>query len=148
MTTHANEIIPGLWIGDFYSSQDKDFFETFHIKCVINATTHIQVAPFYKQKKISFKRVPVYDSNDSENLSLMIKHKSSAINFIDGAQKLQHPMLVHCHAGMQRSATIVAFFLMQHYNMTKKQAIKFIKSRRNICFEPVPTFDKILIKDS
>jgi len=144
MVSHANEIIPGLWIGDLYSSQDKDFFKAFGIRCVINATTHIPPAPFYRQMKISFKRVPVYDSNEAENLSLMLKHKPSAVSFINGAQKLQHPTLVHCHAGMQRSATIVAFYLMEYYKMSKKKAIKYIKKRRDICFEPVPTFDKLL----
>jgi protein-tyrosine phosphatase len=50
------------------------------------------------------------------------------------------PILVHCAAGMQRSAACVAFFLMATRNMNPEQAISFIKSRRQIAFFPQANF--------
>jgi protein-tyrosine phosphatase len=49
-------------------------------------------------------------------------------------------MLVHCAAGMQRSAACVAMFLMATRNMTPDQAIAFIKERREIAFHPSANF--------
>ncbi|MGL5100977.1 MAG: dual specificity protein phosphatase family protein [Plesiomonas sp.] len=41
-------------------------------------------------------------------------------------------MLVHCWAGMSRSATIVLSYLMLKQNMTLKEAINTVKEKRGI----------------
>ena len=43
-------------------------------------------------------------------------------------------VLIHCHAGMQRSTVVVAAYLVQYGNMTPKQAVKYIIQRRPIAF--------------
>jgi protein-tyrosine phosphatase len=43
-------------------------------------------------------------------------------------------ILIHCHAGMQRSAISVAGYLVYRYGMTPMQAIKYIIAKRPIAF--------------
>ena len=43
-------------------------------------------------------------------------------------------VLVHCAAGMQRSAAVVAMMLIAKYRCTTKEAIAYIKTRRPIAF--------------
>jgi protein-tyrosine phosphatase len=49
-------------------------------------------------------------------------------------------VLVHCHAGMQRSCAIVACYLMKYYKMNVKEAIAYIKEKRAVAFYNGATF--------
>ena len=51
-------------------------------------------------------------------------------------------MLVHCAAGMQRSAAVVAMYLIATQNATADQAMAFIRSKREIAFVPEANFEK------
>ena len=50
------------------------------------------------------------------------------------------PVLVHCHAGMQRSAAVVAMYLIANYKMKSDKAMEYIKGKRPIAFTPAPNF--------
>ena len=51
------------------------------------------------------------------------------------------PVLVHCAAGMQRSAAVVAMYLMaKNPGMKVEDAILYIQARRPIAFTPGPNF--------
>ena len=50
------------------------------------------------------------------------------------------PVLVHCHAGMQRSAAVVAMYLIANYGMKSDKAMAAIKEKRPIVFTPAPNF--------
>ena len=54
--------------------------------------------------------------------------------------KTGQPMLVHCAAGMQRSAASTAMFLMATRGFTVDEAIAFIQARRPIAFRPGANF--------
>jgi protein-tyrosine phosphatase len=57
--------------------------------------------------------------------------------------RLEHkkgPVLVHCHAGMQRSACIVAMYLIAINGLKVEEAIIYIKRRRPIAFTPAANF--------
>jgi protein-tyrosine phosphatase len=50
-------------------------------------------------------------------------------------------ILVHCHAGMQRSAAVVAMFLIAKYRCSPNEAIQYIRSKRSIAFMPGTNFN-------
>ncbi|KAJ7576723.1 phosphatases II [Mycena floridula] len=52
-------------------------------------------------------------------------------------------VLVHCHAGMSRSASVVIAYLIREQDMSYEQAVRFVWSRRN-CINPNPGFVGVL----
>jgi len=52
--------------------------------------------------------------------------------FINDNIKQNKNVLVHCHAGISRSSTIVIMYLMVKYKITMTKAYEYVKSRRSI----------------
>lgn len=103
----ADEIVPGIWVGNEAASQSELFMKQANIGLVINATTHI-VSKFLGS--IYYMRVPVLDTPE-ENFKMFIC-MSAACKAIALARTAGMNVLIHCHAGMQRSAAICAAYLL------------------------------------
>lgn len=141
----ANEIIPNLFLGDITSSQSKDFYKQVGIGMVVNCSKNI---PFLEEPHLHFKRVrlPVDDNLQDEEIENMYKWSFKTIRTIWDAYKTHTPILVHCHAGMQRSAAIVAMFLIFFHRCSHTEAIQRIQQRRAIAFQPRPNFYKAILR--
>jgi dual specificity phosphatase 12 len=92
--------------------------------------THIlTVAKGYPPQFPSFftyKVIPVLDLPGT-----ILKRKfGECIEFIKKAQVNGGTVLVHCFAGVSRSATIVCAYLMQEHNLSYSAALKLVKSKR------------------
>ena len=126
----ANEILPGLWLGNRKASQDTMWLKQNNITVIFNATKDI---PFVSGIP-SMYRVPVDDNleeNEIRNMELWsweIVYK--VINEYNQGKKI----LIHCAAGMQRSAAIMAMVLIAMYRCKTEDAIKYIKAKRPIAF--------------
>jgi hypothetical protein len=77
-----------------------------------------------------------------ENIS---KYFDTSAQFIRYYQERGIPVLVHCMAGISRSATLVANYLMQKYHINTLQALDLLKRRRQ-GIRPNPGFIRQLIK--
>lgn len=77
--------------------------------------------------KINHFRILIGD-NPSENIKCFF---DSSIKFISENIKKTN-VLVHCKAGVSRSSTIVAAYLMKTQQMNHHEAIKFLRSKRGI----------------
>jgi len=63
-----------------------------------------------------------------ENLS---KHFDSCSKFIKQAVIAGGKVLIHCYAGVSRSAAICVAYLMKEHNMNMFYALSLVKSKRN-----------------
>ena len=52
------------------------------------------------------------------------------------------PVLVHCAAGMQRSAAVTAMYLIATHRMRPEQAKTYIQNKRPIAFRPGANFSR------
>lgn len=126
----AHEIVPGLWLGNRQASQDTQWLNANHIVTVFNCTKDIPFASTIPYKY----RVPVDDNLQAEELRNLELWSREIILKLTAERRQGHRILVHCAAGMQRSAAVVAMFLIAQYRCTPDEAIAFIKSKRPIAF--------------
>jgi len=136
-----NEIISGLWLGDKNSSHNTDFLEEKKIKCVINCSCDL---PFINDNNIIKKRIPVNDDLSFDANKIILKYLNKCLEFIHENLLNNKNILVHCFAGMQRSATVIACYLMYYYNFRAEHTILYIRNKRNIAFKPYPTFNSFI----
>ncbi|KAJ7490829.1 protein-tyrosine phosphatase-like protein [Mycena latifolia] len=64
-------------------------------------------------------------------------------NWIKTALARNQPVLVHCHAGMSRSASVVIAYLIREQGMSYDEAAQFVWARRK-CIAPNPGFVEAL----
>jgi dual specificity MAP kinase phosphatase len=134
---NADLILPGLWLGNGKASLDDKFLRDNKIHAVFNCTKDL---PFHSSVNRRF-RVPVDDNLRQEEIRNMELWSFETIYKLTKEHK-QGNVLVHCYAGMQRSAAVVAMYLIAKYGMTKEQVIPFIKGKRSVAFWPFVNFEK------
>ncbi|CDQ78147.1 unnamed protein product [Oncorhynchus mykiss] len=120
-------ILPFLYLGNEHDAQDAHRLQRYNIGFVLNVTTHLPLY-HYDTGLFSYKRLPATDSN-KQNLR---QYFEEAFEFIEEARQADMGLLIHCQAGVSRSATIVIAYLMKHTWMTMTDAYKFVKTRRPI----------------
>ena len=135
---NANEIIPGLWLGNRKASQDTQWLRENNITAIFNATKDIPFAPGNR----SMYRIPVDDNLEDDEIRNM-EHWSWEIVFkVMKEYNAGKKILIHCYAGIQRSAAITAMVLIAKYRCTTDEAIRYIKSKRPIAFTSQANFYK------
>jgi hypothetical protein len=140
MEANAHEIIPRLWIGNLHASQSTQFIRSNNINTVFNCTKTLPYHPDIPNKY----RVPVDDNlQEAEIRNMELWSGEIALKLIKEYQA-NNTILVHCHAGMQRSCASVAFFLIAYKKMKADEAIKFIKSKRPIAFHGGANFGRAI----
>ena len=91
-------------------------------------------------KQFTYKVISVADVSSQS----LIRHFPAAISFIkDGIRS--GGVLVHCFAGVSRSASCVIAFLMQEKHMNFQDAFAYASARRPVIF-PNMGFQKQLVE--
>ncbi len=130
MGAPVNLIIPNLWLGNKPTSQDRLWLQANNIKAVFNCTKDIPFANL----PMRMYRVPVDDNLQADEIRNMGLWAPEIVVKLVKEYNKGEPILVHCAAGMQRSAAVVAMFLIARYRCTADEAIAYIKMRRPIAF--------------
>ena len=134
------EIIPNLWLGDIRSAKNKHFFDENGINVIINCSKDI---PFYSNygEKI---RIAVNDDLKRDEIDKMYQYLPKVTDLIQDKLEKNNKILVHCYAGKQRSASVIVGYLMKYGNLSMKNAILAVQSKRLIAFTPGINFDNAL----
>jgi protein-tyrosine phosphatase len=134
---NANLVLPRLWLGNRPASQDVQWLRNNNITVIFNCTKDIPFAPV----KAHMYRVPVDDNLQADEIRNMGLWSPEIIVNLTKEYNTGANILVHCHAGMQRSAAVVAMFLIARHRCTTKEAIAYTKSRRPIAFQGAANFE-------
>jgi protein-tyrosine phosphatase len=137
---NANLILPGLWLGNRYAAADTAFLTNQRIKTVFNCTKQL---PFDKSVTHQY-RVPVDDNLEASEISNMEKWAPEIVYKLVAEYKAGNQILVHCHAGMQRSAAVVAMFLIAVFKKPTDYVVQYIRERRGIAFFPLINFERAI----
>lgn len=137
---NANQILPGIWLGNLRAAQDEAFLRNAGIQVVFNCTKD---APFHSSIRRRY-RVPVDDNLESDEIRNLELWGYEIVYKMLQELKEGRTLYVHCHAGMQRSPAVVAMFLIAVHKMSTDQAKAYIKQRRPIAFFPSANFEKAM----
>jgi dual specificity phosphatase 12 len=126
----ANEILPGLWLGSRHAALDDAWLKSHQIGAVFNCSKDIPFVPGQR----SLFRIPVDDNLQDDEIRNLELWSWEIVYKISKELSQGKKVLVHCAAGMQRSAASVAMFLISQFRCTTDEAIAYVKSRRPIAF--------------
>jgi len=115
-----------IWLGDYTSAKDKDFLKDNNIQVIINCTIDLD----FTEENLIKIRIPLED--DEQEILYFERLMPMGAELINNFSNKN--ILVHCFAGMNRSATIIAAYLINYKNMYYKEAIKFILEKRSPVF--------------
>ena len=133
-SNNMDEIVPGLWIGNMVAANDLHSLKKNNIKYIFNISRDI---PNYYEidKNFEYYNFQVDDSLLIKDIDLMTQNLNILVNELDTRlRKKNGSILVHCYAGRQRSAILVAAYLVFKYNMTPEDACQYILTRRPEAF--------------
>lgn len=125
-STDASQILPFLYLGNERDAKDGCFLRSHHITHILNVTSH--VPNYFENEAVVYKRVAATDSCH-QNLN---QYFAEVFEFIDNCRKSEGRVLVHCQAGVSRSATVVLAYLMKKSLLSMTEAYRFLKTKREI----------------
>jgi predicted protein tyrosine phosphatase len=121
------EILPGLFLGDVNDSR-----QIKELSMIINCTFEL---PFINNLATHKVRISLSDPPQTQyDVNMFINSVTSDL-FLKIDQNLnQKPILIHCYKGKQRSAAVLAAYLMWKHKMTIEDACQFIREKRPCVF--------------
>lgn len=120
-----SEIEPFLIIGSKRDATDWEVLSGLAVTHIINATPD---CPCLFQHDVAYLRLAIRDCWN-QNLP---EHFDSAFAFIEDAKRSGGRVMIHCTAGISRSAAIAIAYIMSTKQMTLSEAYSYVKSKRPV----------------
>lgn len=124
-----NEIVPGiLFLGDYDVANDQEELDRAGILTVVNISNirlTRQLQDLYETAGIRYYFFPAED-DPQQNIAQFFEP------FLAIMKDAPKPVLVHCRAGISRSATLAIFFVMQYYGLPVTEAFLRVRNKRSI----------------
>lgn len=115
------QILPYLYLGCRKVAACLPSLKANGITNILNVTS--SVPNNFVTAGLTYKQIAVEDSHDVN----MLQHLPEAFSFIEKARVSGERVLVHCHAGMSRSVTVILAYLMKFCNHTLDSAYEHVK---------------------
>eukprot|EP01116_Phalansterium_solitarium_P004596 TRINITY_DN1562_c0_g1_i1.p1 TRINITY_DN1562_c0_g1~~TRINITY_DN1562_c0_g1_i1.p1 ORF type:complete len:180 (-),score=40.08 TRINITY_DN1562_c0_g1_i1:461-1000(-) len=130
--TPMHNIRDGIFLGSYAAYDDCELLKKHGVTHVLTVAAHFP--PRYPDDFV-YKQVSIMDEESADLLS----HLPACIEYIRGALESGGKVLVHCAAGVSRSATVVIAYLMVNEGMSVTEARDAVKLKRPIIW-PNPGF--------
>ncbi|MEQ2278026.1 hypothetical protein XENORESO_011272 [Xenotaenia resolanae] len=119
------ELLPFLFLGSAIHSSRRETLAAAGITAILNVSS---TCPNFYEGELQYLRLTVEDTLVADIRACF----HTAISFIDSVKKSGGRVLVHCQAGISRSATICLAYLMHTQRVCLDEAFDFVKQRRHV----------------
>ena len=140
MSGSATLIVPRLWLGNRVAAADEEFLRKNNITVVFNCTKDLPFHPSVLRRY----RLPVDDNLEAAEIANMELWAPEAVYKVLAEYNNGQNILIHCFAGMQRSAALMAMTLLVLTKQSSEEVIAYIRSKRAIAFFPGQNFGKAI----
>jgi hypothetical protein len=130
-----NEIIPNLYLGSMHAGWNPGYLVSNKINYVLQVAPEIPGTRPQDPKSIRRWVLSVDDVPETQ----LYPYFSFTSNWIQYHLRSNQAVLVHCMAGISRSSTIIAAYLMSRYGWTRDYTIRYMRSKRPMV-NPNPGF--------
>jgi len=147
--TPVNRVDKNIFIGDHNAAKSDDIIRNYGITHVVN--TAIEVPSYFEEtglppsgRKIFYLNLGLRDDPTPGNENILEVLEPS-LRYIVNVLK-RNPdarILIHCHAGISRSSSIVVYYLMRTRGWDFDQSLEYLKSKRPIV-NPNPWYATML----
>ena len=137
-----NEIIANVYIGNYKFALDAELLIKEGITYILNCGNGLK--NFYENENLfKYLYIPLYDS-EAQKLD---KYLDTTNKFIKEGSENGNKILIHCGAGMSRSASICLMYMIIEKKYKFSDAYTLMKQKRK-CVMPNPNFRKLLEQKS
>lgn len=128
----VTELLHFLYLGNAYNARDMNFIKSKPITHVINcASSGCNTGPQSYREPIKYLE---FDARDECHYDMM-QHYDEAYEFIEDARKSNGCVLIHCFAGINRSALLAAAYMMVHTQSDPIKVATNMRERRGLVLQ-------------
>ncbi|XP_073512509.1 dual specificity protein phosphatase 8-like isoform X2 [Phyllobates terribilis] len=123
-TVSVTRILPHLYLGSQNDVMDQEVINQNGITHVLNVSYSCPKPVFISDNH--FLRIPINDSYCEKILPWL----GAAVEFIGKVELVNGKVLVHCLAGISRSAAVAIAYIMRSMGLSLDDAYRFVKEKR------------------
>ncbi|KAJ7227709.1 protein-tyrosine phosphatase-like protein, partial [Mycena haematopus] len=127
-----------LYLGSMAAAIDHDLLRTNGIAHLVQVL-EVPWMPASGDAGFACHRIDIEDTS----AAVLQPHLAAACDYISASLARGDSVLVHCHQGVSRSASIVIAYLIREHSMTYDAAFDYVRQRRQ-CIKPNAGFVKTL----
>lgn len=127
LTYNSTKIIDRLYLGNSFNARDFYSLEENKIGLIINSSPCV---PNYFTDYFEYYNVNIKDIEGQNMLTHLEKIVEYMNNYLN--KNSNKSVFVHCFMGCSRSVTIIIAYLMRYKNFRLRDAMNFIKEKRDI----------------
>jgi protein-tyrosine phosphatase len=143
----GNKIHKGLFLGDIIAGNDLAYLVENDISLVINLSDIVYTSTQEEISKHNIRFINISVRDHPDDAELLLSHIPKLVDIIHKHISNNKNVLVNCYAGRQRSAAVVACYLITHiFDTSVSESIDLIQSNRPCAFTPKPNFYNIIQK--
>ena len=133
----ANRVDEHMFISGYLAAADSTFIQTNDIKFILKmfADSSEYYGGAHRHPGVEYMIIPAIDHPRYDMAAAI----PLAMAFIAKAKAMNQKILIHCHMGISRSATVIISYLMAFHGISLDNAIGFLRHKRPI-INPNPGF--------